>query len=263
MLAYDLAQTHNGTFLLRIEDIDQARARDAWENQIYEDLAWLGLTWPTPVVRQSENMPAYAAALEHLGALGVLYGCTCTRRDIQAALSAPQEGVETAMGPDGLIYPGTCRTNAWKSDNPSVAIRLDMARAVDVIKAHNDDISFIELGSGHEERIEIDLAAAPATIGDIVVARRDMGTSYHLSVVVDDHNQQISHVVRGKDLFEATAIHVILQKLLGYDTPKYLHHALIRDDEGKRLAKRDDARALALFRSEGKTPEDIRKMVGL
>ncbi|MGJ8616585.1 MAG: tRNA glutamyl-Q(34) synthetase GluQRS [Sulfitobacter sp.] len=260
LLAYDLARAAGGEFLLRIEDIDQSRARPEWEAQIYDDLAWLDLTWPTPVMRQSERQSVYDAALDQLWQRGLLYPCTCSRADIAAAALAPQEGAPL-HGPDGVIYPGTCRNTTKRSgvrpvDKP---LRLDMRKAVEGI---DTKIFFSETGLSSGD-VSVDAYTLIHDIGDIVLARRDMGTSYHLSVVLDDAKQGITHVVRGQDLFEATKIHVVLQRLLGLPTPIYHHHPLIRDDQGKRLAKRDDARAISLYRSEGKSPEDIRLMVGL
>ncbi|GHF56507.1 tRNA glutamyl-Q(34) synthetase GluQRS [Seohaeicola zhoushanensis] len=264
LLAFDMARAAGGTFLLRIEDIDQSRARPQWEAQIYDDLRWLGLDWPAPVMRQSDRLTVYRATLERLWQMGVLYPCTCSRRDIEAAASAPQEGGAPLVGPDGIVYPGTCRPSAPPSrampeDTP---LRLDMARALDMVAPP----SFRETGAGPEGEsgtIIADPAAMIAGIGDVVLARRGMGTSYHLSVVVDDAAQGVTCVVRGRDLFEATVIHVLLQGLLGLPVPEYHHHRLIRDESGKRLAKRDDARAIALFRAEGASPDDIRRMVGL
>ncbi len=258
MLAFDLAQRAGGTFLLRIEDIDQSRARPQWEAQIFDDLAWLGLNWPEPVLRQSDNMKAYAQSLDNLWENNLLYQCDCTRRDIEEAANAPQEGVPS-HGPDGLIYPGTCRAKHPRTGPrpKNVALRLDMATALATISGA---LSYTETGMDAGEIAIMDM---PTTTGDIVLARRDMGTSYHLSVVIDDAAQDITHVIRGADLAEATQIHVILQHLLCLPTPIYHHHRLIRDDAGKRLAKRDDARAIAKYRAEGATPADIRQMLGL
>jgi glutamyl-Q tRNA(Asp) synthetase len=259
MLAHDMAQAQGGRFLLRIEDIDRARARPKWEAQIYDDLTWLGLTWEQPVLRQSDNMNFYRQSIDNLWKSGLVYPCTCNRRDIQSALSAPQEGA-VLTGPDGPIYPGTCR-HAPDPETPipdTAALRLNMARAVPMLR----DLRYTETG---EDAGEIDFTDEDLTqtLGDIVLARRDMGTSYHLSVVLDDAAQGITHVVRGADLAEATRIHVVLQRLLDLQTPVYHHHRLIRDDTGKRLAKRDDARAIAKYRAEGATPRDIRRLVGL
>jgi glutamyl-Q tRNA(Asp) synthetase len=165
------------------------------------------------------------------------------------------------FGPDGMIYPGTCRASAKRSGaKPTdMPLRLDMRKAAEAL---DFPLSYIETGAGQMGGA-IDAKTLIDAVGDIILARRNMGTSYHLSVVVDDAAQGITHVVRGQDLFEATKIHVVLQKLLGLPTPIYHHHPLIRDDQGKRLAKRDDARAISLYRSEGKSPKDIRLMVGL
>lgn len=250
LLAHDMARAAGGTFLLRIEDIDQSRARPQWEEQIYNDLRWLGLSWPTPIMRQSDRLPAYTAALDQLWHAGLLYPCTCTRRDIAAAASAPQEGAP--MGPDGIIYPGTCRHHPRTGPRPTDAVlRLDMSRGAQQISYHDQSRQIIPPENFTQ------------SIGDVVLARRDMGTSYHLSVVVDDAAQEVTDVVRGADLAEATPIHVLLQVLLDLPTPSYHHHKLIRDENGKRLAKRDDARAIAKYRADGASPDDIRRMVGL
>ncbi len=242
-----------GTMLLRIEDIDRTRCRPDYEAAIYDDLHWLGLHWPTPVMRQSERAAAYGAAIAQLGAMGLTYACTCTRADIRAALSAPQEGVPP--GPDGPVYPGTCR--GMHRVAPDAALRLNIAKAL----RHAGELGFSETGSlAGDHHYTADFMIK--NVGDIVLSRRDIGTSYHLAVVVDDAVQGVTEVVRGEDLFVATPLHVLLQRLLGLPTPAYHHHRLIRDAAGKRLAKRDDARALAKYRSEGATPEDIRRMIG-
>ncbi|MEQ8903282.1 MAG: tRNA glutamyl-Q(34) synthetase GluQRS [Roseovarius sp.] len=255
MLGHDMARAANGTFLLRIDDLDQSRSRTEWEAQIYDDLTWLGLSWPVPVLHQSTRLPRYQSVLKFLWDQGLLYPCSCSRSDIRAAASAPQEGAPL-HGPDGVIYPGTCRprtppTGPMPRDT---ALRLDIARAC---KSLATPLTYNEKGE------IITPQNLPATVGDVVLARRNMGASYHLSVVIDDADQQITHVIRGQDLQEATQIHVLLQRLLGLHTPAYHHHRLIRDDHGKRLAKRDDARAIATYRAEAASPQDIRKLVGL
>ncbi|MFX0540141.1 tRNA glutamyl-Q(34) synthetase GluQRS [Roseovarius sp. S4756] len=266
LLAHDMANAKGGTFLLRIEDIDQSRSRPEWEAQIYDDLAWLGLTWPTPVMRQSDRLPVYTAALRSLMRRGLAYPCTCTRRDIAAAASAPQEGAPL-LGPDGIVYPGTCRppkgTAPCTQLPPGAALRLDMGAAQQVLGAPPE---FTETGAGPKGGtglIRSDWQDILNGVGDIVLARPAMGTSYHLSVVLDDAAQKVTLVPRGVDLFEATVIHVILQRLLGLPTPEYLHHRLIRDEAGKRLAKRDDARAIAKYRAEGISPAQVRDMLDL
>lgn len=247
-----------GWFLLRIEDIDRDRCRPEYEAAIHEDLAWLGLSWQQPVMRQTDRMQAYRDALARLAPLA--YPCQCRRGDIRAVLSAPQEGALPA-GPDGLVYPGTCRARGLSDAGPGDVIRLDVARAFDALGI--DRIGF------RDESIMPDLDHVLTKdqfldgIGDVILSRRGMGTSYHLAVVVDDAAQGITLVTRGKDLFDSTFIHVLLQKLLRLPTPAYHHHRLIRDDAGKRLAKRDDARALRHYRQDGATPQDIRRMIGL
>lgn len=261
LLAFDMARTVGGAFLLRIEDIDQTRSRQKWIDQIYTDLHWLGLEWPQPVCQQSKRINNYMSGLEKLRALGVVYPCVCSRRDIQTAASAPQEGAVLTYGPDGLIYPGTCRTSPPKGYDPAaVAYRLDMGKALERLGSLP---RFVEKGTGASVEYVLDADKAHDEIGDIVLVRRDMGTSYHLSVVLDDAAQRISHVVRGEDLFAATFIHIILQALLGLSTPAYHHHRLIRDEAGKRLAKRDDARAISKYREDGLTPAGIRELIGL
>ncbi|TDK47384.1 tRNA glutamyl-Q(34) synthetase GluQRS [Antarcticimicrobium luteum] len=258
LLAQDMARAAGGTFLLRIEDIDQSRARPEWEALIYDDLHWLGLRWPNPVMRQSERMDRYSAALDRLADMDLTYPCRCRRGDIEAAAGAPQEGVPR-FGPDGRIYPGTCHARPMAEAGAEDVIRLNMDKATAALPP----LGFAETGPAHEGRHALDRDHLCRAVGDIVLVRRRMGSSYHLSVVVDDADQGITDVVRGLDLFEATQIHVLLQHLLGLPTPIYHHHRLIRDDQGKRLAKRDDARAIAKYRADGATPEDIRRMVGL
>ena len=238
-------------FLLRIEDIDHQRCRPQWEAAIHDDLRWLGLRWEQPVMRQSERLGAYAAALRDLTALGLTYRCTCSRADIRAALSAPQEGGE---GTDGPRYPGTCR----ELGQTEGAIRLNMRRAVARVGA----VSYHETGTAQGKVAVAEVALLIDMIGDIVLARRDIGTSYHLAVVVDDAAQAVSEVTRGEDMAAATPVQVLLQRLLGLPTPRYHHHRLIRDEQGKRLAKRDDARALSRYRAEGVSAADLRARLG-
>ncbi|MFB9150529.1 tRNA glutamyl-Q(34) synthetase GluQRS [Roseovarius ramblicola] len=255
MLAHDRAKAEGGIFLLRIDDLDRTRCRPDWEAQIFDDLGWLGLDWPKPVMRQSDRLPRYREALETLWNQRLIYHCSCTRADIRAAASAPQEGAPL-HGPDGVIYPGTCRPETPPTGPmpEGAVLRLDMARACEVA-----DTALFYMEKGEKSSIE----DMPRTVGDVVLARRDMGASYHLSVVLDDADQGITHVIRGEDLAPATQIHILLQRLLGLPTPAYEHHRLIRDETGKRLAKRDDARAIATWRDSGAAPQDIRALVGL
>ena len=260
--AHDFARVQGGEFLLRIEDIDQSRARPIWEAQILDDLHWLGLTWHGPVLRQSERLTTYSKAIEILNAAGFLYCCTCTRRDIAQAVSAPQEGVLTHSSPDSTVYPGTCRSSDETIKRIEGApLRLNMALALN----GRSSVSFMELISLQSlPKININNTKYIIDkIGDIVILRKNEEAAYHLAVVVDDAAQDITHVVRGDDLKLATPIHAVLQQLLGLPTPTYMHHPLIRDETGKRLAKRDDAKAISKFRAEGATPAGIRAMIGL
>jgi glutamyl-Q tRNA(Asp) synthetase len=265
LLAHDAARAAGGRFLLRIEDIDAGRARPDFEAAILEDLAWLGLRWDAAPLRQSTRLAAYGAALDRLEAMGLLYPCRCTRKEIAAALSAPQEGVAAD------IYPGTCRRldpEAVRADGRPVALRLDLARAVEAVggAAEAARLGFEEIGAGPAGEtglIALDAAALKSKIGDVALGRKDAPASYHVAVVVDDAAQGVTHVTRGEDLFAATGLHRLLQALLDLPTPVYRHHRLIRDAAGRRLAKRDDARALGALRAEGATPEDVRRMVGL
>ncbi len=258
LLAHDRARAAEGIFLLRIDDIDQGRARPEWEAQIVTDLSWLGITWDAPIRRQSDHLPEYRAALDSLAARGLTYPCRCSRRDIREAASAPQEGA--THGPDGIVYPGTCRGRTMAEAGPGDAIRLDMAKAVATCA---DLPGLIETGAAHRGTHQLEKSQLMQTVGDVVLARPGMAASYHLSVVVDDAAQHVTDVIRGEDLFEAAILQAFLATLLGRPLPTYHHHRLIRDEAGKRLAKRDDARAIQSFRDAGATPEDIRRMVGL
>ena len=261
LIAWDRAKANGGQFLLRIEDGDTTRCRPEWEALIYEDLHWLGLAWPEPIARVTDRIPLYDAARNRLQNLGLLYPCSCTRKDIQSAFSAPQEGIP--MGPDGIIYPGTCRTKPMSEASSNDAIRLNMASAI----AHLGDVShlsYTETGPFETGNHALSAEHLIENVGDIVLFRKDTGmAAYHLSVVVDDAAQNVTEAVRGADLIEATVIHRLLQALLDLPTPLYHHHELIRDADGKRLAKRTDAKAISKFRAEGATPDDIRAMVGL
>jgi glutamyl-Q tRNA(Asp) synthetase len=255
IIAHDLARAAGGEFLVRIEDLDPARCRPDYEAAIFEDLAWLGLTWDEPPVRQSDRKALYDRALAQLAAQGLLFPCRCTRGDIAAALAAPQEGVQPAQA-----YPGTCRHRPMSEAGPGDAIRLNLEAALDRLPT----LTFIETGPLHPGTHHVDPADLLACEGDAILQRRDTGmAAYHLAVVVDDAAQGITHVVRGDDLFPATAIQCVLQALLDLPEPIYHHHDLVRDGAGKRLAKRDDARAIRKYRADGATPADIRAMIGL
>ena len=254
ILAHDMARAAGGRFLLRIEDTDLQRSKPEWETLIFEDMRWLGLTWDGPVLRQSEHLPRYFAALDQLAAMDLLYPCACTRADIRAALSAPQEGAPHE------VYPGTCKSRSYDSRQPGEALRLHMDRALACL----GPLAFSEEGPLHPGTHRINPAEAIAHLGDVVLHRKDQNTvAYALASALDDAAQMITHVIRGDDLFEFTPLQVILQSLLDLPTPLYHHHKLIRDDAGKRLAKRDDARAIRKYRADGWTSASLRQQLAL
>ena len=246
--AYDLARAAGGRFLLRIEDIDPTRSRTAFVAAIEEDLRWLGIDWDGEVVRQSARLPAYAAALARLRARDLLYPCFCTRAEIAASVAAPH-------GREGPAYPGTCRAldptaRARRADEPH-CWRLDMAAAIALAAVDMPE------GLSWHDAVAGRVRADPAMHGDVVLARKEAPTSYHLAVTVDDAAQGVTDVVRGLDLFEATHLHRLLQALLGLPTPRYHHHALLAGPDGNRLAKRTGARSLAELRAEGVDAGDL------
>ncbi len=245
-VARDLAKSvPAGRFLLRHEDIDTPRVKPEFYRHIEEDLAWLGLTWDAEPLRQSDRREAYDGALGKLRELGLAYPCFCTRKDIQAALSAPH-----GLGEN--IYPGTCRhldpaeTTHRLANGEAHSWRLDSAKAA----ALHGTIHFTDLRFG---TTQVD----PTVNGDVVLARKDIGTAYHLAVVVDDMFQEITHVTRGEDLLGATHVQRQLQAILGYRGPIYLHHALVCDEHGTRLAKRDAARSIRTLREQGLSPGEV------
>lgn len=265
-LNFDLARQAGGRFLLRIEDIDSARCRPEFEAAIVEDLAWLGLEWETPVERQSERLAAHHAALAQIDALGLLYPSFESRTEL-ARLAAERERTGPwPRDPDGAaLYAGTARAmdagermRRMASGAP-YALRLDMAAALAQVPGA---LTFTETGFGPNGEHGC-LAIAPEVWGDVVLARKDVPTSYHLAVVVDDAAQGVTHVVRGQDLFAATGIHRLLQALLGLPTPTYHHHRLIVDAQGRKLAKSTRSTALRELRAAGAAPADIRRLIGL
>lgn len=242
LMAHDFARARGGRFLMRIEDIDQGRCRAEHVRAILDDLRWLGIAWDGPVVFQSHRMVLYAEALDRLKAMGVAYPCFCTRADIAREIAASQSAPH---GPDGPLYPGTCRglsedERAARLASEDHAWRIDMARAV----ALAGPLDWHDAVAGR-------VIADPLSLGDVVLARKDAGTSYHLAVTVDDAAQGVTDVVRGTDLFHATHVHRLLQALLGLPTPGYRHHALLVGEDGKRLAKRNGAPTLASMREAG------------
>ena len=242
------ARQAGGRFLLRLEDIDQTRCREEYAAATIEDLAWLGLDWDGPIRKQSEHLDDYRAALDRLDAIGVLYPCFCTRREIQAEIAraggAPQ-------GEGGPTYPGTCRglnpeqIAALMRSGADYALRLDLARALTL----TGPLYWHEGETRHE--------ANPALLGDVVLARKDVPTSYHLAVTVDDAIQRVTLVTRGTDLVAATHIHRVLQSLLDLPTPHYRHHPLLTDATGRRLAKRNGALTIRSMRQQGMSPAEV------
>lgn len=264
LTAFDLARERNGRFLLRIEDIDTTRSRPEFETAILEDLEWLGLEWESPVRRQSDHFDDYAAALKRLRDLGVLYRCFRTRSEIAAAsASAPQDGDDNASyaQPQFAPLPSDEEARRLAADEP-FSWRLSLRYSQDLLRENFASLSFHEAGNGpNGEHGEI--AARPEPCGDVILARKDISSSYHLAVVHDDAIQNVSDVVRGQDLFAVTPIHTLLQRLLDYPTPTYHHHKLITGPDGKRYAKRDKSLTLAALRADGVTPADIRRRLGL
>jgi glutamyl-Q tRNA(Asp) synthetase len=260
---FDLARGAGGRFLLRSEDIDAARCRPDYEQAIYDDLAWLGITWEEPVRRQSAHFDDYRAALARLDALGLVYPSFESRGEIARLVAERETHAPWPRDPDGApLYPGDAlslapaeRRRRMESGVP-YALRLDMAAAI----ARTGALTWSETGA---DRRAGSVTAAPQMWGDVVLARKDMPTSYHLAVVVDDARQGVTHVVRGQDLFWSTSVHRVLQALLGLPAPNYHHHRLILDAEGKKLSKSTRATALRALRESGATAADIRRMVGL
>ncbi len=273
LFAAEKAKEDGGRMLLRIEDIDQGRARPEFEAAITEDLQWLGLEWPEPVRKQSEHLGDHRAALMVLEDQGLVYPCFCTRKEIKAEIEnsglAPHMGpgmagpaMGPAMGPDGPIYPGTCRGLSTKerrdneAEGRAYALRLDMAQAIQRAAADTaGPLTWTDRDKGT-------VIATPEIFGDVVLARKDTPSSYHLAVTIDDHMQGVSLVTRADDLFPATHVHRLLQAILRLQTPEYHHHPLLTTDGGERLAKRNDAETIRSLRDAGKTPEEVREMAG-
>jgi len=252
----------DGRFLLRIEDIDASRCRPEFEAAVSEDLAWLGLQWEQPVRRQSEHFADYAAALDRLGARGLLYPCFCTRQQIQdeIARSAGAPHPAAATGGDGPRYPGTCRAipraaaERRMAAGEAYALRLDLGKALPAA-ASAGPLTWVDDARGT-------IAATPEPFGDVVLARKETPTSYHLAVTVDDALQGVTLVTRGEDLFAATHVHRLLQALLELPVPRYRHHGLVTDASGRRLAKRDRAATLRSLRQQGFDAAEVRAMAG-
>ena len=264
LLDFEMARAAGGRFLLRIEDIDSTRCRLEYETAIYQDLAWLGIAWEEPVRRQSEHLDDYRAAAAKLSDMGLIYPSFESRSEIAMLVTErePQDG--WPRDPDGApIYPGTSKhltptERARRMTRESYALRLDMDAAI----ARAGSLQWIESGNGPNGESG-SIAAAPESWGDVVLARRQTPTSYHISVVVDDAAQGVTHVVRGQDLFWATSLHRLLQALLGLPGPVYHHHRLLLDRVGRKLSKSTRATGLRELRAQGLTPGDVRRMIGL
>jgi glutamyl-Q tRNA(Asp) synthetase len=265
LLNFDLARRSGGRFLLRVEDIDATRCRAEFETAIYEDLAWLGISWERLVRRQSEHFSDYRDALDKLSALGLVYPSFESRAEIAKLVRQREESGPWPRDPDGApLYPGSAkslpaalRTKLFESGAP-YALRLDMAAAVRLA----GDLGWDEQGEGPDRESDA-VAARPLAWGDVILARKETPTSYHLSVVIDDALLGVTEVVRGQDLFWSTSVHRLLQTLLGLPAPAYRHHRLIRDPAGQKLSKSTDATGLRELRAAGATPADIRQLVGL
>ena len=259
LFSAEAARGAGGRFLLRMENIDPGRCRTEFEEAIFEDLSWLGLAWEEPVRRQSEHMDDYRKALGTLEAKGLIYPCYCTRKEIQAEIEQAHRAPHLApRGPDGPVYPGICRdlggeAHAARREADAVfALRLRMREAIE----EAGPLTWVDRGVGA-------VIADPAQFGDIVLARKDVPTSYHLAVTVDDHLQDVTLVTRGEDLFHATHVHRLLQALLGYDVPDYHHHGLLTDESGRRFAKRDRSLTLRALREAGHSVDAVRHMAGI
>jgi glutamyl-Q tRNA(Asp) synthetase len=265
LLNAEMARAKGGRLLLRIEDIDTARCRPEYEVAIYEDLAWLGLQWEAPAWRQSEHYEDYRDALARLDAMGLIYPSFETRAEIARLVAARDAQGVWPRDPDGVpLYPGRANTMAdserkWRMDDGEpYALRLDMRAAL----ARVGELNWLETGAGPADETGM-VAADPAAWGDVILARKETPTSYHLAVVVDDARQGITDVVRGRDLFYATAVHRLLQALLGLPQPCYYHHRLVLDAEGHKLSKSTQSTGLRELRAGGASVSDIRRLVGL
>jgi glutamyl-Q tRNA(Asp) synthetase len=255
LLNADLARAAGGRLLLRIEDIDETRCRPEYEAAIYEDLAWLGIAWERPVWRQSDHYNDYRAALARLQALGLVYPSFESRAEIaRAAAGRDPDGAPLYSG-DAKAMPAAERKRRMDAGE-TYALRLDMAGAM----ARTGKLTWTETDQGI---VVADPGANPVIWGDVVLARKDTPTSYHLAVVVDDAAQGVTDVVRGRDLFHSTSVHRLLQELLGLPAPRYRHHRLILDADGKKLSKSTAATGLRELRAQGVTPADIRRLIGL
>jgi len=259
--AFEWAKREGARFVLRVEDIDFTRCQPKWEAAMLEDLRWLGLVWEMPVRRQSDHLPDYERALQTLRDAGLLYRCFLTRKEVMAqSMSAPHGAGQVYFGPREPLSAQHER-DQLDSGKP-FAWRLSLKRAQDYLEKSWNDLEWLETGHGDDQRPKR-IKANPALVGDVILARKDIQTSYHLAVTHDDALQQITHIIRGEDLFESTHIHVLLQALLGLPTPQYHHHGLLQDEAGRRLAKRAGSASLRDLREAGLPAEAVRKMAHL
>ncbi|MGH7018793.1 MAG: tRNA glutamyl-Q(34) synthetase GluQRS [Brevundimonas sp.] len=259
LTAWSAAREAGGRFLLRIEDIDPTRCKPEYEAAIFEDLAWLGLDWETPVRRQSDHLADYAAVIDALNACGLLYRCFRTRKDILDAIGDAPHGPAEAVRPGPHAPDDEARLLA---EGRPYASRLSLDRARDALgETAWNALSFTEEGWGPDGETGV-VRARPETAGDVVLARKDAGTAYHLAVTHDDALQGVTHVIRGLDLFEATHIQRLIQTLMGWPAPIYRHHRLLTGPDGRRYAKRDQSVTLAELRAAGLTPESLRAELG-
>ncbi|MBR0691733.1 tRNA glutamyl-Q(34) synthetase GluQRS [Bradyrhizobium lablabi] len=265
LLNFDLARQSGGRFLLRIEDIDATRCRPEFEAAIYEDLAWLGISWDTPVRRQSEHLAAYRDAIDTLSAQGLIYPSFESRAEIARLVAAKEAARAWPRDPDGApLYPGTAKSLPREERDRLIAQGLPYALRLDMTAARRraGNLVWRERGEGPCGETG-DVAARSEAWGDVILARKETPTSYHLSVTVDDALQGVTDVVRGLDLFWSTSVHRLLQDLLGISPPLYRHHRLIRDEAGRKLSKSTKATGLRKLRAAGASPADIRRLVGL
>ena len=259
LTAWNVAHAASGRFLLRIEDIDPTRCRPEFEAGILEDLAWLGLDWERPVRRQSEHLTDYATVVDVLDRRGLLYRCFRTRKDILDAIG------DAPHGPADAVRPGPHPADEdarLQDEGRPFAWRLSLDRAREVLGGRAwDALAFVEEGEGPGGERGL-IRARPETAGDVVVARKDAGTAYHVAVTHDDDLQGVTHVIRGQDLFEAAHVQVLLQALMGWPTPVYRHHRLLAGEDGRRFAKRDNSVTLAQLRVEGVSPATLQAELG-
>jgi glutamyl-Q tRNA(Asp) synthetase len=263
LTAFDAARRNGGRFLLRFEDIDQTRCRPEYEEGIIEDLTWLGIRWDGPIRRQSEHFENYADILDRLARKGLAYRCFRTRRDIaEESTRAPHRPIgDTAHADTGSASADRGDAAAGQDAARPFAWRLSMAACRALLQDTFSSLGFVETGVGPEGQNGL-IAATPDIAGDVIIGRKDCPASYHLACVHDDALQGVTHVIRGNDLFGATHVHVLLQRLLGYETPIYRHHGLLTGPDGKRYAKRNLSVTLRDLRSQGASPDDIRERIG-